>query len=305
MPVRSRWAFVRSVATLLGIAAVCRTLAGEQALAIVAQGPALATGCLLTLISFGCYAARFRASMRIVGLRLTLPQAFQLCARALFFHCLMPLSVGNDVTRYALCQAAAPALTPRRIAGGIVLDHALGTIALLLLAAASAGYFVSAPVLPWLALTALAGGGLALLFRRPGSWELARLQRQRRAVLEALCLSLVMHGLLAWAVFHTATAGGLSVGWLEVLAVMAIGSLLQIVPMNFGGLHLGDVAATGLYVALGHPLADALALGSLAYCFRILLALVGGGFELRAAQPMDAARTAGPYAALPEDRLRT
>ena len=70
-----------------------------------------------------------------------------------------------------------------------------------------------------------------------------------------------------------------------------MGTRLQCVPFNFGGLHLGDVAGTALYASLGLPLHDAILLGSLLFCYRVLMAIVGGLWDLQT-RPLPARDTA-------------
>jgi len=272
---------LRTFGVLAGLVCLCRTLGHERALAVLAHGGALAGGFGLAIASFACYAARFRASMRCASLELGFGATFRLCARALFHHCFVPLSVGNDLSRFLLARAARPGVAPGRIARAIVGDHAIGTGALLLLAAAGAGVFVDAGWWPLLGLAAggiLVSAGALLPLQRPAGSRrrLAQLLARRRAIAEALLCSLVMQALLAGAIHVVADAAGLAAPWHVVLAVNACGSLLQVVPFNVAGLHLGDVAATGLYVWLGLPLGDGLVLGSLAYVARLSVALVGG-----------------------------
>jgi uncharacterized membrane protein YbhN (UPF0104 family) len=235
--------------------------------------------------SFACYAERFRATLRVVDLQLGCGQAFRLSARALFYHFFVPLSVGNDLTRFTLCRAAAPPGSALLIASGIVLDHVIGTAALLLLVSAS-GVVVTrcGGISPHiLAAIGLAGGLLLIAGVRAGrrrwsrlaAWR-ARLGAHRPDIVQALLLSLVMQNLLALAVYQGAQGWGIEIGYREILWVLTCGALLQVIPLNLGGLHLGDVLGAGLYVALGLPLTEALLLCSLLYCFRLTLAMTGG-----------------------------
>lgn len=278
------WALVRSLAPVLGAGVLCHWAAEERALQILRRWDALALGAGLSILSFACYAARFRATMRTIGLDLGFRQAFRLSARALFHHFFVPLSVGNDLSRFLLCRAAGPALPGPAIAGGIVFDHALGTLALGLLAAASMGVFAHVPWLLWLTPATLAS--LALALAVDASWRVdaaarrrrwyARLALHRAAIAEALLYSLLMYVLLAAAVHLGAQAGSIAVDYHQILAVLVCGALLQVIPLNAGGLHLGDLAATGLYPALGVPLNHAILLVSLAYSCRLAVALLGG-----------------------------
>ncbi|MGD9601308.1 MAG: lysylphosphatidylglycerol synthase domain-containing protein [Gammaproteobacteria bacterium] len=274
-------ALLRTTGVLAGLLYLCRTLGNESALRAIGQSGPLAAGFGLTIASFACYAARFRASLRCASLEIGFGTAFRVCARALFHHCFVPLSIGNDLSRFLLARAARPGMASGPVARAIVGDHAIGTAALLLLAGAGMGVFVDTR--GWPAIVPLAAGAIVvagvLLARRDRAGALHRLAplfARRRPLAEALLCSLAMQALLAAAIHVVATAAGLDASWHVVLAVNACGSLLQVIPFNLGGLHLGDVAATGLYVWLGLSFGDALVLGSLAYVARLSVALIGG-----------------------------
>lgn len=240
---------------------------------------------LLTLMAFACYAWRFRAVMTMVALRLSRSAALGLTASASFYQAFVPLSVGGDVTRFALCCAVAPTLSRRRIAGGIVLDHLLGSVALLLLAVPWATRMLPDSRL-WMAGTG-AGLGLAsglLVSRLPAlrrratrTWHTVRTHLSDTT--SALAFSLAMQALLAVAVWNLARGWQLEISYTDILGVIACAALLQVVPLNLGGLHFGDVAAGGLYVLHGLSVAEGALLAATLYCLRVSVALVGGAWE--------------------------
>lgn len=282
-----RWRLARTGITLAGVTLLLCWGSHEPAPALPGTWHAVLLGVLLSQLSFACYAGRFRAVMRIVEVELAPAQSLRLSARALFYHFLVPLSVGSDLTRFALCRAAAPRASSLLVAGGIVCDHAIGTLALLLIGA-SAWAFVpgraSWQMLGGLSLACLlivgAVGFSRLRWPRHTAW-CSRRREHWPAITEALLLSLLMQGILALAVYTGAQAWHLGVGYSQILWVLACSALLQCVPFNFGGLHLGDVAGTALYASLGLPLHDALLLGSLLYCYRVLMAVIGGLWDLQ------------------------
>ena len=51
------------------------------------------------------------------------------------------------------------------------------------------------------------------------------------------------------------------------------------VPINVIGVSAIEIAGAGLYLAVGLTVAEALGLVSLLYCYRILIALLGGLWE--------------------------
>ncbi len=303
----NHWRVTRAGVTLGGVALLVNWVAHERALNFATTWPALLLGLFLSQLSFACYAGRFRAVMRIVGVDLVPMQALKLSARALFYHCLLPLSVGNDLTRFALCRAAAPAVSARLIAGGIVLDHSVGTFVLWLLVSVLGWRLLPAAEFSWQTWCGLSLLGLLTigtlrywgcrLWQRLAEWR-ARLRHHWPLVLQALALSLLMQGLLAAALYSGAQAWNIHLSYGEILAVLATSGLLQILPFNLGGLHLGDVAGTGLYVALGLPLSDAILLGSLLVCFRLLMAVLGGCWDLQQMRVTDSAVVARERAAL-------
>jgi uncharacterized membrane protein YbhN (UPF0104 family) len=276
---------LRGVLAALGVAALVGWAAREKALEAGADWPALLAAFLVSQLSFALYAGRFRAVMRIAGVALSFGRALRISALALFYHFFVPLSVGNDLTRFALARAAAPLRSAGHVVGGILLDHAIGSIALVLLGAL---LLLACPPAAWhgwstpVAAGATGALGLAiwaLTAPRRQPW-LRRLWRHRLEVQAALLLSLGMHALLAAAVFLGSRALRVEAGYHEIMLVLAISALAQFVPLNLLGWHAGDLAGTGLYLSLGLALHDALLLVSLLYCFRVAVAVAGGLCDL-------------------------
>ena len=245
---------------------------------------------LLSLAAFCCYAGRFRAVMRLISLELTPLHALRLTASASFYQAFVPLSVGGDLTHFALCSAAAPGMSRRRIAGGIVLDHLLGSVALAALAApwllrrvAGDGVWLGAVILgaallPVLAVSASRG------LRRRTAGILRPLRAHLPGTLAALAFSLGMQTLLAVAVWNLARMWQIEIAFIDLLGVVAVGGLLQVVPLNIGGLHLGDLAGGALYMLHGLSLSQAALLATSLYCLRVMVATLGGVWDLAQAR---------------------
>ena len=101
---------------------------------------------------------------------------------------------------------------------------------------------------------------------------------QKQLVL-ALACSLLMHLLIAAAVFCGALHWQIEISYLQVLFVLTGAFLFQMVPINLVGVGAIEIAGAGLYLAVGLTMSQAISLVSLLYCYRILIALVGGLWE--------------------------
>jgi len=295
----ARFAVLRLAAAAAGLIFLWSLLRRELAVDLPPLDARLPGALGLVALSFTCYAMRFGLVMRNGGLRLRTLEAWRICAAAQFYQALTPLSVGSDVTRFAMCRTAAPELPPRSLVAAILLDHLVGSLALVLLALPFARRHLIPAELPGLAL---AGLGITVIGMLTLGWRFlpARLlalrhalSRHRRATLSAVALSLVMHGLMAAAVVMAAGLWEVPVRFSDVVGVLACGALLQVVPVNLLGVHLGDAAGVGLYALAGWRLPDAILLVSIAWSLRLIIALVGGLWDLASAER---ARRAGSVA---------
>lgn len=289
------WQALKVLAILVGVGVLLRHLLDERPLSL--WQPVLLWGLALAALSMLAYASRFRAVMEIAGIALERVAALRICTLAVFWHFFVPLSVGSELTRYARLRAHAPTRAPGDIAAALVLDHALGVLALLGLAGALLlGLRPFGLVSLWLPLAVWAGLALTLLLthlarpRLPAVVvrTLQSLAGQPGAVARALGWSLVMHLLLAAAVWTGACGWHIALDYPHTALVQASAGLFQMLPVNLGGVGGGEVAGLGLYLALDLSRADALLLVSLVYCYRVVIALLGGLWELlsprRAAQ---------------------
>ncbi len=291
---------LRAGLAVTGLGLLFFSLRDELAALPQAKGVSVFISVVLTLSAFCCYAGRFRTVMRLIDLDLPPLHALRLTASASFYQAFVPLSVGGDLTRFALCSAAAPGMSRRRIAGGIVLDHLLGSLALLLLALpwvidrlAEEGLWLGAVVLgagllPILALSTLRG------LRRRTRRMLSPLRTHVPGTLAALAFSLGMQLLLAVAVWNLARMWEIEIAFTDLLGVVACGGLLQVVPVNVGGLHLGDLAGGALYMLHGLSLSQAALLATSLYCLRVTVAILGGVWDLTQARPPTAVGRLSP-----------
>ena len=286
---RGRLAALRLIVAPAGLVVLWSLLRREVPFDLPPLDARLPAALGLVGLSFTCYAMRFGLVMRNGGLRLRTLQAWRICAAAQFYQSLTPLSVGSDVTRFAMCRTAAPELPPRRLVAAILLDHLVGSLALVLLALPFASRHLMPANLPGPVLGVLAVGlvGCAVLARRFPPNRLRELRdtllRHRRATLSAVALSLLMHALLASAVVLAAGLWHIPVRFGDVVGVLACGALLQVVPVNLLGVHLGDAAGVGLYLLAGLRLPDAILLTSIAWSLRLVIAMVGGLWDMASA----------------------
>ena len=250
-------------------------------------------GLVLSLISFVAYAMRFRLALRIAGAPIGITAAIKLNALTMFYRFFIPLALGAELTRYLKLRGLLPTTSTRTMVTGIALDHLLGTVALLAISTTLMIALQPFDVqIEWLEL-GLLGLGLSLFiayaarrFMLPtksmlGAW-LAQARQHLGALAAASLWSLFTQILLAAAVFVGSYRWGVAIDYWKILLVLTGSFLLQLVPISLVGIGAADLAGTGLYVALGLSVAEAVLLVSLMYCYRIVIAVIGGLWDLLA-----------------------
>lgn len=251
----------------------------------------LLMGVVLSCCSLCAYSARFRCVMALLDLDLRRVESLRIVSFAVFCQFFVPLGAGAEIAKFFKLRGLAPQRRALLGAAAIVLEHLLGLVALVL--TATALFAALRPIVIevqalWLvsgAAMAVLAAGLVLLHRQRGSrlgarQLLARLWAHKSAAFGVLAWSVIMHALLAAAVYVGSSAWALSLSYWQILFVLSAAGVFQAVPANLVGVGAADVAGTGLYVALGLPLSGALLLVSLLYSYRLLLAVLGGGWEL-------------------------
>ena len=293
----NRWLLgIKIVFVPLGIAALVYWASQEQSVRLAdSWNGYLILGVILSQISICFFALRFRRVMRVVGLHLSVREALHINALSMFYHFFVPLAAGADVTRYVKLRGLAPERRPIAMAGGIVLDHIVGlgtliVIAIVLVVALKPTIVTFDTRVLVLAVTLViclaAGAGMSI--RQSASLKMTELMTRLRShkldVAQAVVLSLAMQLLTAAAVFAGSIGWGIGIGFHEILLVLTASFIFQAVPFNVGGVGVADIAGTGLYIAIGLTPAAALLLVSLMYCYRLLVALTGGVWELASAR---------------------
>lgn len=278
----------RIVALALGLPLLLWWLAREAALARVPPGD-LALGVGLSLFSMLLYALRLRRVLAVVGIAVGRRETLRLALLSMFYHCFVPFALGADLTKFVKLRARDHAT--HAIAGAIVLDHAIGATSLTALAAASWSQLAipGVPLLPLLggslvlaALLAVFGLLLAARLRpsRDLRGVLAHARRRWPLLAGAVALSLAMHFVLASAIWVASRDWGLALDFTRVLAVFSASALFQSVPVSVLGVGGAELAGAGLYLALGLPAAAAILMSSLFYSYRLVMALMGGLWDL-------------------------
>ncbi len=224
---------------------------------------------------------------------------------ATFFNNFLPSNIGGDVVRIRDTTPGAGSLT--RATAIVIVDRALGLIALLLLGAAAASAAgllhpgtVSPvpPVMLWAGFLASAGG-FVLLVSRPGlvrallapagrlrprlaEWT-ARLtgivegfgERPGRVMACFLGAILVQAILVA---FYAAVAWSLRVpiSLVDLAVVVPVSFVVQLLPVSVNGFGVREATFTYYFTALGLPLEGAMALSLVAAGLIMLFSLSGG-----------------------------
>lgn len=247
-------------------------------------------GGLLALLSVIPFALRFREVMKVIRLEISGFTATRILTQSMFYYFFIPLSVGTEVSKFAKLKNLNRNQSSSSIASAIVIDHIVG---LFVLFVASIGLYlfirpISVRIDGSTALLIIAAGLAALtallfFFRSRPSIDLRLIVKtlisHKANLFLASGYSLVMHTLIAAAVAFGASYWAIPISYLEILFVLTGAFLFQMIPLNFIGVSAIEVAGAGLYMAVGLSVSEALTLVSLLYCYRVLIALVGGAWE--------------------------
>lgn len=280
---------VKAVGILAGLAALASWLGRERASTLL--GWPLFAGLALSWLSMLAYALRFRAVMAAAGFTVGFVPSLRLLTLSVFVHFFVPMSIGSEMTKFLRLRALSPSRGNLALAAALVLDHAVGFVALLAMTLGllawrdPLGFGRAWPLGIACALAAVAFPAARLVGASARFGDAlqalrARLGQHKVSLSQGLVWSVAMHALLASAVFVGARETGIPIAWPELLLVLVGAGMLQLLPVNVAGVGAGDVAGTGLYLALGLALPDALTLVSLLYCYRLAMAAVGGLWEL-------------------------
>lgn len=239
----------------------------------------------LFLVQYVTAALRWQLILVTLDHGLPARRLAEIFAIGLFFNQALPSTIGGDALR--IWRTYSYGLPLGRAVSGVLLDRALGFVALFLLAAIGLPW--SFPLLgdhpvrwivPGVVLAAFLALALLLSLDRllPTAWQrrrsfrgLAGLARDGRQVLLHLrsLVPLTLLGLIASfcaisVVYALAQALGLTLSLLSCLMLVPILFTVTAVPVSLAGWGLREGAAIFLFALVGLPQTDALAL-SLAY----------------------------------------
>jgi len=287
------------------------------------DGGWLAAACLLMLLQYATAALRWSLILRALEQRLAARKVCEIFLIGLFFNQALPSSIGGDALR--IWRGYTAGLPLARAVSSVLLDRALGFVALFVLAAIGLPWSFAllhdqplrwlTPALALAAVVALAA--LLLLDRLPRRWRRFRLVRGlaglahdgRRVLLHPVTLGAMLavglaSALAAVTVFYAlAAALGLQLSLLSCLLLVPVVLTVTAVPVSLAGWGLREGAAIFLFGLVGMEQHDALALS---LCYGLLAAATSlpGGIVWLATRERDKARTPSPARSAGEGRGR-
>ncbi|MUM78602.1 hypothetical protein GKC30_13260 [Pseudodesulfovibrio sp. F-1] len=236
----------------------------------------------------------FRLSLVVRSLcgRLKVFEAWRICLQSAFYFVFVPLSAGFDVARFAKISALDSGLKRPSIIGALLIDRLLGLSVPLVVFTVLIAWPGLLPQIEiaaetqWALLGALAVLcciGLLLLSRFT-LWKdidglLRSLVHNSSSLLTALGWTVSAHTCLYASVWCLALSLGINAPLLYIVVGCVCGLILQIVPLNVGGLGAGEAAGVFVYSFLGFAMHDAVLLALLPYLFRVGTAVCGGIWE--------------------------
>jgi uncharacterized protein (TIRG00374 family) len=227
---------------------------------------------------------RWRALLRLAGVRLPLGRALQLQSAAIFFNVVIPGNIGGDVIKALYVARDEPAEKRTTILLVAFVDRLVGVAGLVILASlvvALRGVVVFGnPLLRPLGLSVLVLGAGAILgpaififvMRRAGhhleSWtggstRIAKLLNQLVAALRLLSsrlstlfyavgLAMAAHGAaMAFFTLLTQAISGVDVPYTSIATMFPLGILTVVLPVSPAGIGVGHVAFERLFAVAG------------------------------------------------------
>lgn len=249
----------------------------------------LGAACLLMLLQYATAALRWSLILRALEDRLPARKIIEIFLIGLFFNQALPSSIGGDALR--IWRGYNAGLPLSRAVSSVLLDRALGFVALFVLAALglpwSFGLLHDQPLrwlTPAMALAAFVALALLLMLDRlPHAWRRFRLVRGlaglardgRRVLLHPVTLGAMLAVSLASAlsvvtVFYAlAAALGLDLSILSCLLLVPVVLTVTAVPISLAGWGVREGAAIFLFGLVGMEQHDALAIS---LCYGLLAA---------------------------------
>lgn len=265
---------------------------------------------LLAFVSWFLNTYKWQVLLAEPGAHLDYPELLRLNFMGMFYNLVLPGQVGGEVVKGV--ALARMGVSKTAAAMSIAADRVTGLLAIFVLGAAGlvlapTGITGGGQLLPWLvgigfalllgAVVLVTGRGPAafLSVGRAIGWPGGRVPERvshlsSRLVLPSRSLSSLGVPLLLSAVFQLATVSvnlllcmsfGISVGYLQLLWIVAVVSLVQSLPISIAGIGVREGAYIYLLEQQGVSGSLALALSLSVFAIQVLLALTGGAIQLR------------------------
>lgn len=298
-------------------------LLGDAESVLRQLGSLAALDILLVWLVFGAAlllsAWRWQLILRSAGARVPLRSLFAAYLAGLFFNQVLPGSVGGDVGR--ACHLYGHTGRGREAASSALLDRLCGVMglgALMLLALPWVGAGSAAGEVAATAGLVLLAGGLAVwwglghglmlrmvgLLPDRGAGHLARslveavlAYRRRPTLLGAVAISVPIHALQAGLYALLAQRLGLPVAAAWFLVLVPVAQVVAMLPLSLGGLGVREATLAALFVPLGVPAADIVAVSLAVHALTAAFGLAGGALVLLSRSSRRPARASVPVSA--------
>jgi glycosyltransferase 2 family protein len=223
---------------------------------------------------------------------------------ASFFNNFLPSNIGGDVIRIS---DTAKAARSRTLATTVVLlDRALGLMALVLVAAvgataAGAVHPAALPIWPvwlWAGFLAAAAASAPAVFAPAGfsrllqpltvfhpEWVgnrietltsvLARFGAQPRALATCFATAVFVQGTMVFFYFSVAHALHLNVALSDIAVIVPISFVVQMLPVSFGGFGVREATFSIYFSRIGHPIESAIAMSLVGQALIMMFSLTG------------------------------
>ncbi len=268
----------------------------------------VALSVLLTFAAYALNTLKWQVLLAGPGAHLQYQELLKLSFIGMFYNIVLPGQVGGEIIKSV--KLARMGVSGTISAVSVIADRVTGLFALMSLGVVGALLMPArtpeqAAIVPWLVGLALVlalatvalvtGTGLAGLAsvlgnlplpaaagRRAASMvaQLCSQQKRPSSLLVPLVLSTIFQGTIVLASLLLCNALGINIGYMELLWVVAVVSLLQSLPISVAGLGVREGAFVYLLHMLNVANADALALSLLTLGVQVLLAVAGGVVQL-------------------------
>jgi len=258
---------------------------------------------LTTLASFAVWlinAYKWQVLLSSPGAHLSYRELLRLTFIGIFYNFLVPGQIGGEVVKGV--SLARMGVSKMAAAVSVIADRVTGLLALFVLGVVGAALSPAVTgehpeLMPWLVGLALAfgvasvvlvtGRGQAVLLamgralRMPVGREQVSVEaRGVSSLWLPLALSFAFQAVVVYINLLLCTALGIEVGYVQLMWVVAVVSLLQSLPISVAGIGVREGAYVYLLQLQGVPAESALALSLTVFAIQVLIAGAGGLWQL-------------------------